>query len=226
MMKIFARFCLLFVLLSACGPDQIVTEGDSLESLKAEQGAAVGKTRAFTLEQINIERDAKGPYVRTFDTSHNTSFLYIPENMVKTVGRLVRGNKYIYRFKVTENDKFGANGELSAVAHTNGIPIGSADPDTDIGAKAIVLAGPAAHGKSFTVSVTFGRTNETEPGKAPTIGCSDTSPYGTEITLSYPDNLAAEVTNLASGDKRNLRIKVEKTDWRVFGELEAILSAQ
>ena len=210
--------CLASFLVFACAASELQSEGDSFAPVKAAGAAAIGKIMNLTLEQINIERNSDGAYLRLFGRGGGTMFAYLTNERLKNAtAALDRGKFYIYRFRVVKNDStFGPTGALIEIALTNGVLVTGSESDEKCGLKRIVLNGPAAHGASFRKDLVFNRFNE----KTLTASFSDRSPYSTELVLAVTSNRQAEMAGLERGTVLTLDFRVTATDWRVFGTLE------
>lgn len=219
------RGALVFVLLvalAACGAAKLKSEGEALKPITEAKAAAVGKIHALTLEQINIERNADGAYVRCF-AKDGTIFLYIPAAMNGAVANLERSRKYIYRFKVSKND-YGPEGQLLEIAETNGAAVPGQLKGAGPGAKMVVLDGPAAVGKERTLDLVLRRVekaDEKEKTKA-TLHFNDETPYSTEVQVLFAKEFADQVKDLKEGDKFSVKLRVDSVDWRVFGTLVSL----
>lgn len=135
----------LLMVLSFCGAN-LTSEGESLDVVSKGSG----KTHTLTLEQINVERNSDGAYLRLFDKSNKTVFVYVPENLAEKAGNLEPRKKYIYQFSVPAGDSIGTmRGDLMEVATVDGKPVGGGEAAGT--PSMIILKGPAAVGESFTL---------------------------------------------------------------------------
>ncbi len=216
----------VFALVSIGCSKKLTSEGTSLEPIVSAGAGAVGKTYTLTLSQLNIERDSTSAYIRLFDEKYNTIFVYIPKpDLNNKILNLKRNDKYLYKFKVTKNEStVTLSGELIDVAGLDGIIVSGTLADKTPTACSIILDGPAAQGKDFTMDLTFYGKGEEEGKKKATFNSTDD--YGKEVICTYADDLAKKIDELKSGDKCKVSFKVDKIDWRVFATLASVEKAQ
>ncbi|MCB1140443.1 MAG: hypothetical protein KDK25_00405 [Leptospiraceae bacterium] len=202
----------LMMVLSFCGAN-LTSEGESLEVVSKGSG----KTHTLTLEQINVERNSDGAYLRLFDKSNKTIFVYVPETLAEKAGNLEPRNKYIYKFSVPAGDTVGTmRGDLIEVATVDGKPVSGGEA---AGLPAmIILKGPAATGESFTLEGKLQKKNDEK--KELTLLATD--PYQKQVTVTYDDSSADAVEPLEEGKVYKVKLKLDKADWRIFGTLESV----
>lgn len=198
--------------LSFCGAN-LTSEGDTLEVV--EKGS--GKTHTLTLEQINVERDGDGAYLRLFGASNKTIFVYVPEELAGKAGNLEPRKKYIYQFKVPQGNTVGTmRGDLIEVATEDGKPVSDGEA-AGLPAQ-IILKGPGAQGQSFTVEGEL--TKKDEEKKELMFRASD--PYNKSVTVSYDDSMSETVAGLEEKNSYKIKLKLDRADWRLFGTLESV----
>lgn len=206
--------------LTALGACKIKSQGESLEEVKKAGKASVGTTHALTLSQINIEIDRTGLYLRAFDKAYQTIFIYFPDSMKNKIANLKPNEKYIYKFKVTKNDKFSTlSGELLEVADTEGNPIANNLLDQTVLVRTIRLDGRAAVGKTYRVNVDFQSKGEDGDKKYAYFRVKG---YPFSVWAYYGDDKAAEVDKLENHKTYNLEIKVTDNGITIKGDLIAI----
>jgi len=210
----------LLLTATACSSN-LKSEGESLDPIIAAKDS-MGKTYTLTLQQVNIEGDNAGPYVRLFGTGNTaTIFVYVPKTMKNKILNLTYGQKFIYKFKITKNDKYSTlSGELIEVAGLDGKPVSGTLKDPALSACSIILDGKESLGKSFALTVVF-TGKRTEDGKK-IMDCRSDDPYSKQITLAYAGNMASKVDKLKPNDKVKVKFKADSVDYRIGGTVESI----
>jgi hypothetical protein len=205
--------------LTACAGN-LVTEGDSLEPVIAAGLQSVGKIYTLTLDQINIERDDTGAYIRLFDKQYETLFLYVPALMNDKVLNLKVDDPYIFKFRITVNDKSSTlSGELLEVAGPDGKPVSGTRIDREPSACSLILAGPAAHGSTVTLNLVYtGKSGDAEN----TISLWSPDDYEKQVFLAFGTDPGNRIDGLVENEKYRVTFKVDDADWRVFGTLISI----
>lgn len=210
----------LATILLGCSPG-LTSQGNSLNKIKEGKAAAAGKTYALTLEQINIERDKQGLYLRAFDGNHNTIFLYFGPRLKNKVHNLTRGKDYIYKFKYEKYDKYRTlSGTLLEIAATNGQPVSGARKDSTPSAKSVILDAADARGKTYTIPLVYRRTAEDDGRNYAYFQSPDDYRFG--VTCYFGKDLEKAVGKLEAEKQYTVTLKVTKTDWRIFADLQAI----
>ena len=215
---VFALMLSLTCAFAACSKT-ITSEGDNLDPVKAEKETAGEKVFAYTLDQINIEGDSTGPYVRLFDTNRNTMFLYVPKDLVNKVLNLERNKKYIYQFTIRP-EKYGLRGDLKEVADLEGKLIAKDLKDPTLRPEMVVLEHAAAKGKSYTMELMFTK-KAVENDKKRAQFQADT-PNRTTVFCNYTDDMDEKVDALEANKKYKVQFKVDYTDWRIFSDLVSV----
>ncbi len=211
----------LLVLAMVSCSSKLTSTGDTLDDIEKAGKAAEGKEYSLTLSQINVERSADTVYLRLFDKSYKTIFVYMKKEMKNKVLNLDRNAKYIYKFKLTKNDKTTTmSGDLIDVAGLDGVPVSKTLKSKDPNSVSIVIDGPEAIGKEFTLEVKFYKLDETDGKKVARFNSTD--PYEKEVTLTYADALKAKLDGLKAGDTCKAKFKLESVDWRLFGSAVSI----
>ncbi len=218
---LFFTLPLVSIIVMSCA-GKLESQGESLAAIIDEKEASAGKTYSLTLSQINIERDNTGAYVRLFDKDYKTIFVYVQDPPLKNkVANLERNAKYIYKFSVTKNDSYSTlSGKLIDVAALDGKPIDKKLKDPAPSARMIILDGPDAIGKTFTLSLAFNDVKEENGKKVAQYQSPDA--YSTSVTCEVPDDQADKVKNLKASEKYSVKLKVDRVDWRIFGTLVSV----
>lgn len=199
-------------LLMFCGAN-LTSEGDSLEVV--EKGS--GKTHTLTLEQINVERNSDGAYLRLFDASNKTIFVYVSEDLIGKAANLEPRKKYIYQFSVPQGNTVGTmRGDLIEVAGEDGKPVSEGEA-AGLPSE-IILKGPAAQGESFTIEGELSKKDEAK--KELTFRAND--PYKKSVTVSYGEAMSETVAGLEEKSNYKIKLKLDRADWRLFGTLESV----
>lgn len=185
----------------------LTSEGNSLDGIKAEGEAAQGQTHSITLTQINLEIDRDGLYLRAFDSSNNTIFLYFDAALRDKVGSLERNNEYIYKFEVTNAGIGTLSGRLLEVATADGKPVQAA-PIPDDAARNVRLDGAAAVGQEYTVKLKMSGTGSDEHGDFIRFQGAEGYPFG--FKCHYSDELAEQAEALEQGSEYTIKLRVNE----------------
>jgi hypothetical protein len=213
-------FSLVFVLVATLGcSGNLTSQGDSLDEINKDKAKAEGKTYSLTLSQINIERGSEGAYVRLFDKAYNTIFVYVTDKQKNKILNLDVNGKYIYKFTVNKGGSYSTlSGTLLEVAALDVKPIsGSTVKDISSNPKAIVLDGPAAVGKNFTMELVFKDLADESGKKIAAYNSADA--YESQVFCEVPADQLAKVEKFKAAEKHKVTFKVDRVDWRVFATL-------
>lgn len=210
---LFIVFCVSFIFFQC----NMSSQGDSLEPLLNEAEASIGKTFIITLTQINIEINSTGLYLRAFDKKYKAIFIYFDSSMKNKVANLVRDQQYIYKFKVTKNDKNSTlSGKLLEIGDLSGKYINDKLIDTAISVKTIRLDGKDATMKKYTVPLVLDKMEKyvayfRSPDK-----------YQFLVNCTYKDDLAKEMQKLKQSTQYTIEMEVIRNDIAIEGSLIAV----
>lgn len=204
----------MIVIAGACG-SKLESQGDSLAAAKT---AGQGKTHMLTLQQINIEIDRDGLYIRVFGQGTPvTGFLYFDADLKNKVANLKRNTKYIYKFTTTDT-QYTFKGKLLDVAETEtGKSVSGSLIDNSASAKQIRLAGKEAAGQTFTVPLKF--TGIRKSGEEDFAWFSSTDDYRFSIQGSFAEAMKTEIEGLDKDKVNQVKLKVTENGISIKAEI-------